>query len=510
MEEGGVEALVLSCNKLAMDHLRVEQFDEAFSLLRRAEDMLKYPDDTPGKLRLLAITLNNLGCFYKRSTKPNVALRYLQQALEIEVKTSNDRTNVAGTHLNICAIKSQLGKHESALQHAKQALYLLSASGLELTPNSVTTLAIAYHNTGVEYEFLLELEEAAKAYLSGWDLAKQHLGVSHPLTHSLEKSYRNVTDGKGKPAEKGKQGRRLDRRRGSSKGTTSSSANETVLPLIRRATNTSSTTKHSSDTNRQTRRSIGLHSSSPLNTTPMSTQRPRITGMSSTPEERVPLHTPNSAGKRTLNPLTTKPPMRPINTLRQSKDISERPTPPSDPIKSAGNKTTRRTVLNIVTTSRKQAAATRIQKHWRGYLVRKQQSGGQRRLMSRKDAERLAHAAINELEKLKKQVKEEAKKPLLVPVPPKDSQPPSKKTPFKGKRLAPIPEVKTEANIGRLPRLQAHIRGFIARRKYQRMRKAAILIQTHVRKHQVRRLYLSIREAILFIQSAWRLRRSKV
>lgn len=503
MAEGGVEALVLSCNKLAMDHLRAEQFEEAFSLLRRAEDMLKYPDETPGKLRLLAITLNNLGCFYKRSSKPNVALRYLQQALEIEVKTSNDRTNVAGTHLNICAIKSQLGKHDSALQHAKQALYLLSA-GFEFTPNSVTTLAIAYHNTGVEYEFLMEVEEAAKAYLSGWDLAKQHLGGSHPLTHSLEKSYRNVTDGKGK-SEKGKQTRRLGKRRGSSK--TSSSANETALPLIRRATNTSST-NHSSD--RPTRRSIGLHSSSPLNSTPIHSQRPRITVTSSTPEDRAPLRTPNSAGTRTLNPLTSKPPLRAINTLRSSKEGCERPPPPSQPIKLVGNKQPRRTVLNIVTASKKQAAAVRIQRHWRGYWVRKQHLRAQRPVMSRKDAERLAHEAIHELEKLKKQVKEDSRKPLLVPVPPKVSQPPSKKPPFKGKRLASIPEVKTEVHLDRLPRLQAHIRGFIARMKYQRMRKAAISIQTQVRKHQVRRLFLSIREAIVFIQTAWRQRRSKV
>ena len=483
MDEGGVEALVLSCNKLAMDHLRAEQFEEAFSLLRRAEDMLKYPDDTPGKLRLLAITLNNLGCFYKRSAKPNVALRYLQQALDIEIKTSNDRTNVAGTHLNICAIKSQLGKHDSALQHAKQALYLLSATGLEYTPNSVTTLAIAYHNAGVEYEFLLETEEAAKVYLSGWELAKQYLGDAHPLTHSLEKSYRNVADSKGKSANMQK-GRRYNRRRGSSKGT--SSANETALPLIRKATNTSSTGKRSSESTRPVRKSLGLRGSSPLNTTPIHTQRPNLTTNSITPESKPALRTPNSDGKRTtLQPLILpKPPSK----------------PPPDSSKS---KPPKRTVLNIVTTNRKVAAAVRIQKHWRGYWVRKQMAGKQRRLMSRKDAERLAQEAIHELEKLKKQVNEDRKKPLIAPVPPKEGQA-GKKNQFKGKRLASIPEVKTEANIGRLPRLQAHIRGFLARRKYQRMRTAAICIQKEVRRHQVRRLFLSIREAIMFIQRCWR------
>ncbi len=61
--------------------------------------------------RLIGITLNNLGCFYKRNEKPKVALRYLKKALVIEAATVNDESNLAGTHLNICAISSHMKQY---------------------------------------------------------------------------------------------------------------------------------------------------------------------------------------------------------------------------------------------------------------------------------------------------------------------------------------------------------------------------------------------------------------
>lgn len=67
--------------------------------------------------KLAAITYNNLGCYYKkyrrcyaRANKPKVALKYLNSALELEVSNVEDWVSTAGTHLNICAIHSYLGK----------------------------------------------------------------------------------------------------------------------------------------------------------------------------------------------------------------------------------------------------------------------------------------------------------------------------------------------------------------------------------------------------------------
>jgi hypothetical protein len=82
--------------------------------------------------------------------------------------------NPTDIHLNICAILSQMGKHELALQHAMKALILIQdelitkimaqEAQAEMDPNSaneikkpedrLTVLCIAYHNIAVEQEFL--------------------------------------------------------------------------------------------------------------------------------------------------------------------------------------------------------------------------------------------------------------------------------------------------------------------------------------------------------------------
>jgi hypothetical protein len=46
------------------------------------------------------------------------------QALKIEARLPNVQ-NPADTHINACAVLSQLGRHQTALEHAQQALILL-------------------------------------------------------------------------------------------------------------------------------------------------------------------------------------------------------------------------------------------------------------------------------------------------------------------------------------------------------------------------------------------------
>jgi Tfp pilus assembly protein PilF len=59
-------------------------------------------------LRLRAVTLNNLGCYYKKKGRLRSALKCLGKALKIESRLK-DVKNPADTHLNICACQSQLG-----------------------------------------------------------------------------------------------------------------------------------------------------------------------------------------------------------------------------------------------------------------------------------------------------------------------------------------------------------------------------------------------------------------
>ena len=65
--------------------------------------------------------------------------------------------NPADTHINACAVLSQLGRHQTALEHGQSALILLqeellsppgSSAGAPPAADRIAVLAIAYHNIG--------------------------------------------------------------------------------------------------------------------------------------------------------------------------------------------------------------------------------------------------------------------------------------------------------------------------------------------------------------------------
>jgi len=124
-------------------------------------------------------------------------LNHLEKALKIEARLQKVE-NAADTHLNMCAVLSQLGNHEAALEHAQSALILLQEelfAGSQAKPLSekadrISVLAIAYHNIGVEQEFLKKSDGSAalNSYRKGVNIAEQHLGPSHGITITLRNS----------------------------------------------------------------------------------------------------------------------------------------------------------------------------------------------------------------------------------------------------------------------------------------------------------------------------------
>jgi len=185
------QQIVLGCNKEGMDFLRKGQFKQAFEQLKYAEAVLvSSQQDEP--TNLLAMTCNNLGCYYKKVGKLHAALSYLRKALKIEISLQTDDVTVAGTHLNICAILSKLEKHDKAVQHALCALELITnrVSSVQgsVSQDDYSVLAIAYHNVAVERDYLHQWDEAADAYMQGHEVAKKCLGDQHPLTQTLAKN----------------------------------------------------------------------------------------------------------------------------------------------------------------------------------------------------------------------------------------------------------------------------------------------------------------------------------
>lgn len=191
-EQQDFQQLVLACNKEGMDFLRKGQYKQAFEQLKYAEAILvaNHKEDEPTSL--LAVTCNNLGCYYKKVGKLHAALSYLRKALKIEVSLSTDDVTVAGTHLNICAILSKLDKHDKAVQHALCSLELISnrvaSATHSVSQDEYSVLAIAYHNVAVERDYLHQWDQAHAAYQQGHQIAKKCLGEQHPLTQTLGKN----------------------------------------------------------------------------------------------------------------------------------------------------------------------------------------------------------------------------------------------------------------------------------------------------------------------------------
>ena len=99
--------------------------------LKQAEQLLvkrlKQPGSQPETLKLLAVTLNNIACYYKRSNKFHTALRYLARVLQIEKHVFNEPVSLAATYLNIGAILSEMKKHFEALKFLRKANELFLA-----------------------------------------------------------------------------------------------------------------------------------------------------------------------------------------------------------------------------------------------------------------------------------------------------------------------------------------------------------------------------------------------
>merc|ERR1719174_1590554 len=122
------ERLAVGYNTLGMKYLKDGNTEVSLKFFEKAEaltDPANLHMTPEGRLVLRAVTYNNMGCFYKSLSKLHTALQYLRKAQQIEERSNVPWQNPAGTHLNLCALLSQMGKHSEALLHSQKALQLL-------------------------------------------------------------------------------------------------------------------------------------------------------------------------------------------------------------------------------------------------------------------------------------------------------------------------------------------------------------------------------------------------
>ena len=529
-----LQGLVLGWNKSAMDQLRANHPRAAIRLLRQAQKAIEEGSDPTGKLKLLAITLNNLGCYYKRTDKPLFALKYLHQALELESQPPVDHTNLAGTLLNICAIRSQLGKHETALAEAQKALDVLSQVE-ELTPNSVTTQSIAYHNAGMELEHLGRIAEALDMFHVGWEFAKCELGDTHPLAESLCKSYYRLVESRAvahthkRVPSDSEGGESLD-------DTLGFDFLHKALRLMPKATKTSGgarTSRHSMPPSRRGRKALKSRTlEQPMASAFQSPEKSKgslersiiggdvrfITGERKRPMFKISFktsHKPSSPISKQRNLHPAPPPMS-IRKVFHKVENQRLSSPETERLASKVSKLDQQlgTLMKRVNdmegerktksvtpsretrrkgrTKREDLAAIVIQKWIRMFLAR-------RKYLRRKK--------LQPLPKVRPKVSppKAAAPPLPKPTPKKDLKTTLFDTPPKPEQASKAaPKAGKGNSKGRNVAIQGVLRGYLARKRHSVLKSAAITIQKHVRRYQCRALYKNIRAAIVCIQAWWR------
>ncbi len=95
-------------NTLAMKYAQYGESETALGILQFCNDYTK--SNTYGSFPYMRnLTLNNLGCLYRRMGKVKHGLSCLQKALVV-LSENNLMRMSAMTYLNLCAVMSQQGK----------------------------------------------------------------------------------------------------------------------------------------------------------------------------------------------------------------------------------------------------------------------------------------------------------------------------------------------------------------------------------------------------------------
>ncbi|KDO24278.1 hypothetical protein SPRG_09915 [Saprolegnia parasitica CBS 223.65] len=190
--------VVLLYNKHAMEQLGAGAHELCLELLRKADALTK-----PGKFAspesLRILTYNNFGCYYRRLHKLKTALKFLSEAASLGATTPSVR-NLSVTHLNLCAIQSQLGRHDVALEHAQSAIFhaqeelVTSDAGSDVLDaqsreEKIVALAIAYHNLAVELEFNARGDASLQWYKKALQMVFKYKDTNGNLWKTFKASF---------------------------------------------------------------------------------------------------------------------------------------------------------------------------------------------------------------------------------------------------------------------------------------------------------------------------------
>jgi len=136
-----------------------KHFRESLNIFKRAENKI-------ARLPAKSVALGNIGNIYHNLGKPDEALEYYQQALEINKKLGYEQ-GIAHNLSNIGTIYNELGEHDEALRRQEEALEINQK--IEDEPGTADSL----NNIGVVYTDSGKPEEALKLYQESLEINKK-------------------------------------------------------------------------------------------------------------------------------------------------------------------------------------------------------------------------------------------------------------------------------------------------------------------------------------------------
>ena len=183
-----MEDIITSYNKQSTILIKSQKYQQAFQILMKCIKLLESIKETQLSYRLLSTTYSNFSALYKETGKLPESNKFLLKVIEIEKKLPTNKINSINAYLSLCSNFSSLNDHEVALRYGLTGLMLLQKE-FPLPEVLVPITVIAYHNVGVEYEYLSKVQDAVDSYYKGWTLAKTRLGLTHSLTLSIKNSF---------------------------------------------------------------------------------------------------------------------------------------------------------------------------------------------------------------------------------------------------------------------------------------------------------------------------------
>jgi len=160
------KASVTEGDKLALNILMgncyyfLSEWKEAEKHFRESLNIFKRAENKIARLPAKSVALGNIGNIYHNLGKPDEALEYYQQALEINKKLGYEQ-EIAHNLSNIGTVYNELGKHEEALKFQEEALEINRK--IEDEPgiaNSLNNIGVVYNDSGKTKEALKFYQEA--------------------------------------------------------------------------------------------------------------------------------------------------------------------------------------------------------------------------------------------------------------------------------------------------------------------------------------------------------------